>query len=50
MTQITNLRKSIFYLQEAIRHDYQNNMDNVVLINALDLLISVNNNDINTTK
>lgn len=36
--KFTNLRKSIFYLQEAIRNDHPNNK---VLVDALDLLVGV---------
>jgi hypothetical protein len=39
---ISNLRKSIFYLQQAIRNDYP---DNKVLAYALDLLILVEKNN-----
>ncbi len=36
--KFSNLRKSIFFLQEAIRHDHPNNK---VLVDALDLLVDV---------
>ena len=36
--KFSNLRKSIFYLQEAIRNDHPNNK---VLVDALDLLVGV---------
>jgi hypothetical protein len=42
MGNISNLRKSMHYLQQAIRNDYP---DNKVLNDALDLLISVEQNN-----
>ena len=35
MAGLSNLRKSIFYLQQAIRHEHENDKD---LLEALDIL------------
>ena len=48
MTHISNLRKSIFYLQEAIRHDHPNDavlMDILNQLTIVDKQINLNTND-----
>lgn len=46
-TVISNLRKSIFYLQQAIRNDYK---DDIELLKALDILVKKELGDDNDEK